>query len=322
MVRTNAHDPLLGKVARLYYDHGLTQAEIGELLGLSRVKVTRVLAEARQAGIVEITVHSDERPFADVEAALVSRFGLHSAWVCPSLGRGEERSPSSLGVTGAEALTSLLPHVQRVAVGMSTAVAASVAHLRYQSDTAIEVVPLAGSRGGRSSNANPHELATSLARAVGGTAYHLPAPLLATTPEAADAIRGLDEVQGTLNVAAAADALVLGIGGTAGVAQALRRSVTETEFAALRELGAVGDASARFFDANGQAVDGPIDRRVIGLTLEHMRAIPIRVGIAGGIEKHIPLFTALETGLVNVVVTDIDSARAVLSRPVATPATA
>ncbi|MEV7796662.1 sugar-binding domain-containing protein [Streptomyces sp. NPDC087512] len=313
---------MLGKVARLYYDHGLTQAEIGELLSLSRVKVTRVLAEARQAGIVEITVHSDERPFAEVEAALVSRFGLHSAWVCPSLGRGEERSPSSLGVTGAEALASVLPHVQRVAVGMSTAVAASVAHLRYQSDTAVEVVPLAGSRGGRSSNANPHEVATSLARAVGGTAYHLPAPLLATTPEAAEAIRGLDEVQGTLNVAAAADALVLGIGGTAGVAQALRRSVTETEFAALRELGAVGDASARFFDANGQAVDSPIDRRVIGLTLEHMRVIPIRMGIAGGIEKHTPLFTALETGLVNVVVTDIDSARAVLSRPVATPATA
>ncbi|MBV2355806.1 hypothetical protein KUM39_15725 [Streptomyces sp. J2-1] len=321
-MRTNAHDPLLGKVARLYYDHGLTQAEIGDLLGLSRVKVTRVLAEARQAGVVEITVHSDERPFADTEAALVSRFGLHSAWVCPGLGRGEERSPSSLGVTGAEALASVLPHIRRVAVGMSTAVAAAVAHLRYHSDTAVEVVPLAGSRGGRSSDANPHEVATTLARVVGGTAYHLPAPLLATTAEAAAAISGLDDVQGTLDVAAAADALVVGIGSTARVAQALRRSVGEAEFATLREAGAVGDASARFFDADGRAVEGPIDRRVIGLTLEQMRAIPTRVGIAGGAEKHLPLFTALETGLVNIVITDIDSARAVLNRPVTTPVTA
>ncbi|MFE7425465.1 hypothetical protein [Streptomyces sp. NPDC057545] len=53
-----------------------------------------------------------------------------------------------------------------------------------------------------------------------------------------------------------------------------------------------------------------------------MRAIPTRVGIAGGIEKHIPLFTALETGLVNIVVTDIDSARSLLTRPVARPVTA
>ncbi|MEW1959388.1 sugar-binding domain-containing protein [Kineococcus sp. NPDC059986] len=321
-MRTNAQDALLGKVARLHYEHGLTHAEIGELLSLSRVKVTRVLAEARRTGVVEITVHSDESPFADVESALARRFGLLSAHVCPSFGLGEERSPGSLGVTGAAALAAVLPHAGRIAVGLSTAVAASVAHLRYTSDEAVEVLPLAGSRGGRSSDANPHEVAGALARAIGGTAYHLPAPLLATTPEAAQTIRGLEEVRATLEAAAAADALVVGVGGTVRAAQALRRSVTEAEFEALRDLGAVGDVSARFFDADGAPVLGAVDDRVIGLTLEQMRRIPTRVGIAGGAEKRLPLSTALRTGLVNVVVTDIDSARAVLTEPVATTATA
>jgi lsr operon transcriptional repressor len=98
--------------------------------------------------------------------------------------------------------------------------------------------------------------------------------------------------------------------------------VTEAEFEALRDLGAVGDVSARFFDADGAPVLGAVDDRVIGLTLEQMRRIPTRVGIAGGAEKRLPLSTALRTGLVNVVVTDIDSARAVLTEPVATTATA
>ena len=82
-MRTDDHQ-MVGRVARLYYEHGLTHAEIASMLDVSRIKVTRMLADARRRGIVEITVHSDERPFADLEEALVERFGLQSAWVSPS----------------------------------------------------------------------------------------------------------------------------------------------------------------------------------------------------------------------------------------------
>ena len=66
-------DPeLLGKVARLHYDFGLTHQEIGEILRLSRVKVTRLLQQARDVGIVSIEVRTDASPYAALEVELTS----------------------------------------------------------------------------------------------------------------------------------------------------------------------------------------------------------------------------------------------------------
>jgi len=312
-MRTDARiDPVLGKVARLYYEHGLTHAEIADLQGLSRVKVTRLLAEARRLGVVEIRVHSDDRPFVDLEADLVDRFGLQSAWICPAFGLDADRSLASLGLVGAECLTAVLSGVRTVAVGLSMAVAASVAQLRDAPATDLEVIPVAGSRGGLSNLSNPHELALGLASAFGGRTYHLPAPLLASTPEAAAMMRQDEAVRSTVERAAHAEALVLGIGGMTQASPALRTAVTDQEFAALREQGAVGDVSARFFDADGEPGPGRVDERVVGLDLAAMRGIPTRIGIAGGPDKREALHAALTSGLVDVVVTDVESARAAL----------
>jgi lsr operon transcriptional repressor len=312
-VRTNEqHRAQVGKVARLYYEHGLTHAEIAELQGLSRVKVTRLLADARRLGIVEIRVHSDDPPFAELEAALVQRYDLQRAWVAPDFGSDLERSTNSLGLVGAACLTELVPTAQRVAVGLSTSVASSVAHLRDTPAADVEVVPVAGSRAGRSSVSNPGQLALGLAQAFDGTAYSLPAPLLASTAESAEIMRRDDGVRAMLERAAAADLLVVGVGSVHRASEALLKSVTHAEFAALRRAGAVGDVSARFFDPSGEPVPSGVDDRVIGLDLPALRAIPTRVGIAGGPDKHAALHTALSTGLINVLVTDSGSAAAVL----------
>lgn len=312
-MRTDDHQ-MVGRVARLYYEHGLTHAEIASMLDVSRIKVTRMLADARRRGIVEITVHSDERPFADLEEALVERFGLQSAWVSPSGGADDARAAASLALSGADALGAVLPRARRVAVGLSRSVAASIAQLRPLELPELEILPLAGSRAGRANGADPHELVTSLAHVTGGTPFHLPAPLIAAGPDAAAAVREDPDTRAVLEAAAAADVLVVGVGGNQRAAQALRRWITESEFEALRDLGAVGDVSARFFDADGNTVRGEVDERVVSLTLDELRAIDVRVAMAGGPEKRDALFTALSCGLVNVVVTDVDSAVDLLER--------
>ena len=77
-------DPeLLGKAARLHYDFGLTHQEIGEMLRLSRVKVTRLLQQARDLGIVQIEVRTDASPYASLEVELTSTFDLDEALIVP-----------------------------------------------------------------------------------------------------------------------------------------------------------------------------------------------------------------------------------------------
>jgi len=303
----------VGRVARLYYEHGLTHAEIAELQGLSRVKVTRMLADARRLGIVEIRVHSDDRPFAELEAALVQRFNLQGAWVAPRFGPDTERSMGSLGLVGAACLTALVPAARRVAVGLSSAVAASVSHLRDLPTADVEVLPVAGSRAGRSFTANPGEIALGLAQAFGGTAYYLPAPLLASSSRVAQIMRKDEGVRSMLDKAAESDLLVVGIGSITRVSDALLKSMTQADLASLRQGDVVGDISARFFDPAGNPVTSEVDDRVIGLDLPTLRDIPTRVGIAGGPDKHRALRTALTTGLINVLVTDSASASMALA---------
>ena len=48
---------LLARVASYYYHDELTQSEIAARLGISRVKVYRLLKEARAEGIVQITIN-------------------------------------------------------------------------------------------------------------------------------------------------------------------------------------------------------------------------------------------------------------------------
>jgi len=92
--------------------------------------------------------------------------------------------------------------------------------------------------------------------------------------------------------------------------------LTEAEFAALQALGAVGDPRVavgdiglRFFDADGRAIPHAINDRIIGLTLEQIRAIPRVIGVAGGPEKFEVIRAALRGQLINVLVTDEDNAR-------------
>ena len=61
------------RTARLHYDYRLTHEKTAASLGVLRVKVTRMLKEAREAGIVRITVVTDMRPFAELEVCARSR---------------------------------------------------------------------------------------------------------------------------------------------------------------------------------------------------------------------------------------------------------
>ncbi|MFF0450630.1 sugar-binding transcriptional regulator [Streptomyces sp. NPDC004609] len=313
MERTNGQkQPPLGKIARLYYEHGLTHQEIADLCGLSRIKVTRLLAEARRVGIVEITVHSDDHLFVGLESALADAYPLRQAWVGPAFEDGT-RALNSLGAVAAECVATFLEDGTTVAVGLSGSVAAIPGHLRRPAARDLSFVPLTGSRGGVSRAGGSLELALAFAAAVDGHAYQLPAPLLARNPQAAQVWREDPAVQETLERAVSADVLIAGIGGTSVNAGLLVQSLSPAELDGIRERGAVGDLSGRFFDADGAAVPGEVDERLIGPSLRQLRAVPVRIGVARGASKRQALEVAMRQGLINVLVTDVTTAEELLA---------
>lgn len=297
---------MLSRVARLYYEHDLTHAEIAEILGVSRVKVTRMLTEARRRGIVEIRVQGDTHTFAELESRLARQLGLQDAWVVPT-SPDAERLRASLGAGGAHSLRALIAPRMIVGVNQSRTVAAIIPALGTEKPVDAQFVPVSGSKGG-TGGAKAHETSEALARAFGGRAHHLPAPVLASTAATAAVLLAEAEIAETLALAAQADVLVVGVGTLEDNHLTQTGAIVRKDLPALRSRGIVGDISSRFFDAQGRAVPLPIDDRVIALTLEQHQAIPVRIAIAGGEAKREALKAASAGELFNILVTDVETA--------------
>lgn len=303
---------MLGRVAALHYTHGLTHQQVGDLLGLSRVQVTRMLAKARAEGIVEIRVHSDESIFPELQIALQDKYKIEHVWIAPSFADAEE-TQESIGKVGADYLRTIMKPGMTVAVGLSGTLALIAPHLgRDQID--VTFVPAIGSRPSSHGSANPHEVANLLAEAVGGTARHLPAPFLASSPESAKTMRAEPDVSQNLKLARSADVGIFGIGGVKkGTGILLETVGTDEVIGELRAGGAVGDISAAFFDAKGKPVKCSLDSRIIGLNMQEIQSLPKRIAFAGGKEKVSAIASAIESGLINALVTDLDTAQALLN---------
>lgn len=302
---------MLAKIAKLYYEHEYTHQEIADLLGLSRIKVTRALAEARQQEIVEIRVRSDEHLFIDEELALTSRFGLTQAWVSPPLDAGD---PRHLAITGAQAAAQLIQPGHQVGVGISSTLSAVAEQLTPQRLQGTEFVPLNGATLGHVDESTPSSIAASFAAAYGGTARNLAAPVFVASADTYEVMRNDRGLQSAFDAARRSDLALVGVGGmTESASIFVRRELNPDEIKDLRQAGAVGDINARFFDQSGQPVDTPRTELVLGLSLDDLSQIPMRVAVAAGPEKVDALRGALHGGLLTHLVTDQPTAAALLA---------
>jgi lsr operon transcriptional repressor len=306
---------LVARAARLHYEFSLTHQETAAVLGVSRVKVTRLLKQAREAGIVRITVLSNLSPFAEAEERLARAVGLREAIVVPDAVGGPGNSLRSMLARGG---ASYLERVMRdglvVAVGLSRTVAEVPAWLGNPRPARATFVSLAGAlpAGGHGSG-NPYQATDALAAVFGGSAEHLHAPVIVRSPEAAQVLRADPSISRTLERAVTADVTIVGIGGRDDRIDFRQGTqVTPGEWANLISQGMVGDIGGRFFDRNGNEIEHELNRRVIGLSLEEFRKIPVRLVAAGGASKIEALAAALRGGLITVLVTDITTASALI----------
>ena len=82
----------------------------------------------------------------------------------------------------------------------------------------------------------------------------------------------------------------------------------------LQARGAVGDIMGHFFDLQGRPVACELDDRLIALSLDQLQAIPTVVAVAGGLEKAGAILGALRGSHAQVLITDMETARAVLEK--------
>lgn len=302
---------LLYKVAKAYYDDGLTQQQIGERFGLSRVKVSRLLRSAREEKIVQITIAPPQSSNGEIEQQLERKYGLKEALVVTPSAYAPSILVSELGPVAAACLTrGLQAHEIVVAVSWGTAVLAVVDALPPSSLPDVRVVQLIGGLGKLEARTHGADLVQRLARTLGGKPRLLHAPGIVKDKTVRDALVMDPQVADTLELAGRADVALVGLGTCAPGSTLLASAdtVTAAEVEELQALGVVGDIALQFFDHEGRKVSHPIHERIVGTSLETIKAIPRVIGVAGGKEKVAVIRAALCGSLINVLVTDDQTA--------------
>lgn len=308
-----SEDDLMARAARLHYEFDLTHEQVATTLGVSRVKVTRMLKKARQTGLVQITVRTELSLFMKLEEQLCSRLGLVRAIVVPDAVSHERGPLSAVARGGALFLNQIVSDNVVIAVGLSRTVAEIPQWLGVVRPTNVRFVSLVGASRAVGSARSPYLATDALATAYSGTAEHLHAPVIVRSRSMAEELILEPSVAEPLAVAAAADAAFVGIGGIEDRADlGWAADVPRSEWAELVAAGMVGDIAGRFFDRDGKLIDHEINHRVIGLTLDQFAVIPTRVVVAAGGAKVEPLLAAVQRQLINVLITDTSTAKALL----------
>ena len=80
-----AGEQLEVRAAWLYYMEGLTQADIARRLGTTRLRINRILVDARRNGLVGITLNSELASCVELDAAHISNVEASAAFTAAVL---------------------------------------------------------------------------------------------------------------------------------------------------------------------------------------------------------------------------------------------
>lgn len=99
---------LIVKIAQLYYEQDMTQAQIARELGIYRTNISRLLKRGRDQGIVTIAINYDYNENLWLEQQLKQKFGLKDVVVVSGNDEDEETQLAMMGLHGAQLLDRLL----------------------------------------------------------------------------------------------------------------------------------------------------------------------------------------------------------------------
>ncbi len=299
------------RAAWIYYVEGLTQQETAAILGINRVQVTRLLAEARKRGEVHIRINSNIASLIEVQRELEQLFDIPKAIVSPRTDPASDATKSIAAAAG-KFISEYVQSGMKIGVGWGRTLYSTLPHIQGRELENVRIVSLLGGIA-QAKRFNPAEFAWQFAELFHGEGYLVPAPALVDSAETKHALLEHCGISQIFDQADSLDAAFLSAGGITTLTTSYRLGhVSEAERKSLIEAGAVGDILYNFIDAEGRLVDHPVNERAISIGIERLRKATDRVLISGGEEKTSVLISCMALVKPTVFITDELTARAIV----------
>lgn len=294
-------------IARRYYLEGRTRVEIAEEFGLSRFKVARMLEEALESGMVEITIHDPGSIDVALSTELQRKYALQHAYAVSAESKNTDDRVEAVAKAMAELLQSILRDGDVIGVDCGRTMTRIAPYLSALPQC--DVVQLTGLAGGLTSNGA--DLTRRISEVTGGRSWPLYAPYVVADARTAASLASTPQIEDAFANHGRVTCALVSVGGWNPDASQVYTSVSEDEASALYDEGVRAETCGLLLDAKGQRVAG-LDERRMGITEEGLRAIPTVVAISAGTAKIEATRAVLLSGLVSALVTDTEIAAAVL----------
>jgi DNA-binding transcriptional regulator LsrR (DeoR family) len=306
-------DQLPVRVAWLYYMESQTQDRIAARLGLTRLRVNRLLAEARASGLVSIAINSRLADCVRVENDLKQSCGVRDAVIVPT---PEDAGliPDLLGRAAGDYISRHLEsnRVNGLGVGWGATLREAIRHVRPGRWPAMNVNSMMGGLT-RGLEINTFETASSLAARLQAQCTYLAAPLYAGSAKSRDRILAQDVFKEAFDRIAANDLAIVSVGDLSQRSLLIRYGLpADVTAASLKKAGAVGDIIGQFLDAAGRPVKHPLNQRVLAPGVAALSRIPTVVVASGGANKTAIIAAVLRARLASVLICDEATASAAL----------
>lgn len=304
------------KIAVMYYDEGLTQAEIAQRLNVSRSLISKMLIEAREAGIVEVFVNSRSVFTAQLECRLEAEYRLKQALVLDTADLAEAEMKRQISWMAANYIDGLIRRtdsIKRIGISWGETLAALVNYLPFSNYPDTAVCPLIGGMGSAYFYLHSNQIVHEMARRMRAKAHYLYAPAMLPSQTLKNALVQNAAIADVLKAGSQSDLALVSVAALSQESTMIKTGyIDENDMRRLQESGVIGDVNSRFFDDQGREVDCSLNKRVIGVDISGLRKIPFSVGVAYGSDKAEPLRAALKAGLFNILITTDQTAQELL----------
>ena len=297
---------LLVDIAKLYYEQGLTQAEIAQRYDISRTIVSRKLAEAREAGVVKIFIDSEEDTVHDLERRMLATFSLSGLKIASVPDDNSGLSVKITAKAGAEYLSGFLKEGDRLGVSWGWTLYEFSTALAEQEVSLDMVCQITGSVDNAMVRGYANEIVGNLSRKWNAKeAYAFPCPVIVDSPIISDTLRHDFKIRRVLESGARCNKLLINIAlPDAGSCLYQAGYITDADLVRLKENRAVGSICCRFFDESGRPCDETLDGRTLGISIEDIRRADCVMACITGRQKARAIYSALRNELIDILVID------------------
>lgn len=305
---------LMAEIADLYYNQGMTQQEIARQYDCNRFKIAKMIQNAREEGIVEITIHKPNKRHMLLEQALMETFQLSNAIVLDTRDLSRAEALSVIGKTSALYLEQLLTPDSTIGVTWGKTIRSVVSALDQKTQNPVNAVQLCGCFRHLNSSDGARSITHTIAMKFNGDYFYMDLPIYINDEQARSAMLREPLIESTLSAARKMDVVLTGVGSKSSLPfnnPVLKPYIAEEDWK--EEPNCIGSIYGHVIDQDGRIANISLNRKIMAVSLQDVLTTPHKIAVATGRHKVGMLIACMKNRYINELITDRATAEQILA---------